>query len=141
MPIFAAVDIGANSVRLKIAELTRRRLKVVHEDREVTRLGESVFRSNTLSPDAMSHTVKVLTRFYRSAQKFGVEQVRVVSTSPLRDSKNARAFIEWVKSAVGWRIEIISGLEEGRLIHLGVLSNTRIEKKDVLMFDLGGGSC
>jgi exopolyphosphatase/guanosine-5'-triphosphate,3'-diphosphate pyrophosphatase len=141
MPIFAAVDIGANSVRLKIAELTRRRLKVIHEDREVTRLGESVFRNNTLSPDAMSHTVKVLTRFYRSAQKFRVEQVRVVSTSPLRDSKNARAFIEWVKSALGWRIEIISGLEEGRLIHLGVLSNTRIENRDVLMFDLGGGSC
>lgn len=141
MPIFAAVDIGANSVRLKIAGLTRRKLKVVHEDREVTRLGESVFRSNTLAPDAMAHTVKVLTRFYRAAQKFGAEQVRVVSTSPLRDSKNARAFIEWVKSAVGWKVEVISGLEEGRLIHLGVLSNLRIENKDVLMFDLGGGSC
>jgi exopolyphosphatase/guanosine-5'-triphosphate,3'-diphosphate pyrophosphatase len=141
MPIFAAVDIGANSVRLKIAELTRRKLKVVHEDREVTRLGESVFRSNTLAPDAMAQTVKVLTRFYRAAQKFGAEQVRVVSTSPLRDSKNARAFIEWVKSAVGWKVEVISGLEEGRLIHLGVLSNLRIENKDVLMFDLGGGSC
>ncbi len=141
MPIFAAVDIGANSVRLKIAELTRRKLKVVHEDREVTRLGESVFRSNSLAPDTMAHTVKVLTRFYRASQKFGAEQVRVVSTSPLRDSKNARAFVEWVKSAVGWKVEVISGLEEGRLIHLGVLSNLRIENKDVLMFDLGGGSC
>jgi len=141
MPIFAAVDIGANSVRLKIAELTRRKFRVVHEDREVTRLGESVFRNNVLAPDAMAHTVKVLTRFYRTAQKFRAEQVRVVSTSPLRDSKNARALIEWVKSAVGWKIEIISGLEEGRLIHLGVLSNTRIENKDVILFDLGGGSC
>jgi exopolyphosphatase / guanosine-5'-triphosphate,3'-diphosphate pyrophosphatase len=141
MPVFAAVDIGANSVRLKIAELTRRRLSVIHEDREVTRLGESVFRNNALAPDAMAHTVKVLTRFYRATQRFRAEKVRVVSTSPLRDSKNSRAFIEWTKSAVGWKIEIISGLEEGRLIHLGVLSNMRIEKKDVLMFDLGGGSC
>lgn len=141
MPVFAAVDIGANSVRLKIAELTRRKFRVIHEDREVTRLGESVFRNNTLAPDAMAHTVKVLTRFYRAAQKFRVEQVRVVSTSPLRDSKNSRAFIEWIKSAVGWKIEIISGLEEGRLIHLGVLSNARIENRDVILFDLGGGSC
>lgn len=141
MPVFAAVDIGANSVRLKIAELTRRRLSVVHEDREVTRLGESVFRSNSLAPDSMAHTVKVLTRFYRTAQKFRVEQVRVVATSALRDSKNSRAFTEWVKSAVGWKVEVISGLEEGRLIHLGVLSNARIENKDLLMFDLGGGSC
>src|SRR5437763_2357277 len=141
MPVFAAVDIGANSVRLKIAELTRRKLNVIHEDREVTRLGESVFRNNALAPDAMAHTVKVLTRFYSATQRFRAEKVRVVSTSPLRDSKNSRAFIEWTKSAVGWKIEIISGLEEGRLIHLGVLSNMRIEKKDVLMFDLGGGSC
>ena len=141
MPVFAAVDIGANSVRLKIAELTRRRLKVVHEDREFTRLGEAVFSNNTLAPDAMAHTVKVLTRFYRTTQKFRVEQVRVVATSALRDSKNARAFLEWVKSATGWKIEVISGLEEGRLIHLGVLSNVRIENKDVMMFDLGGGSC
>src|SRR5436853_2199781 len=141
MPVFAAGDIGANSVGLKVAELTRRKFRVIHEDREVTRLGESVFRNNTLAPDAMAHTVKVLTRFYRASQKFRVEQVRVVSTSPLRDSKNSRAFIEWVKSAVGWKIETISGLEEGRLIHLGVLSNARIKNKDVLMFDLGGGSC
>jgi exopolyphosphatase/guanosine-5'-triphosphate,3'-diphosphate pyrophosphatase len=141
MPVFAAVDIGANSVRLKIAELTRRKLRVIHEDREVTRLGESVFRSNALAPAAMAHTVKVLTRFYRATQKFRTERVRVVATSALRDSKNARAFLEWVKSAVGWKVEIISGLEEGRLIHLGVLSNLRIENKDVLMFDLGGGSC
>lgn len=141
MPVFAAVDIGANSVRLKIAELSRRKLKVIHEDREVTRLGESVFRNNTLAPDAMAQTVKVLTRFYRATQKFRAEQVRVVSTSPLRDSKNSRAFLEWVKSAVGWKVEIISGLEEGRLIHLGILSNVRIENKDVLLFDLGGGSC
>jgi exopolyphosphatase/guanosine-5'-triphosphate,3'-diphosphate pyrophosphatase len=141
MPIFAAVDIGANSVRLKIAQLTRRKLKVIHEDREVTRMGESVFRYNTLAPAAMAQTVKVLTRFYRAAQKFRVEQVRVVGTSALRDAKNSRAFTEWVKSAVGWKIDIISGLEEGRLIHLGVLSNLRIENKDVLMFDLGGGSC
>src|ERR1700741_2519072 len=136
MPVFAAVDIGANSVRLKIAELSRRKLKVVHEDREVTRLGESVFRNNTLAPDAMAHTVKVLTRFYRTAQKFRVEQVRVVGTSALRDAKNSRAFLEWVKSSVGWKVEVISGLEEGRLIHLGVLSNVRIENKDLLMFDL-----
>ncbi|HKT25352.1 MAG TPA: hypothetical protein VJR04_12160, partial [Terriglobales bacterium] len=131
MPVFAAVDIGANSVRLKIAELSRSKLRVIHEDREVTRLGESVFRNNALAPEAMAQTVKVLTRFYRATQKFHVEQVRLVATSPLRDSKNARAFLEWVKSATGWKVEIISGLEEGRLIHLGILSNLRIENKDV----------
>src|SRR5205823_12712867 len=105
MPVFAAIDIGANSVRLKIAELTHRKFRVIHEDGEVTRLGESVFRTNVLAPDAMAHTVKVLTRFYRASQKFRVEQVRVVSTRPLSASTNSRAFREWVRPAVGSAVE------------------------------------
>ena len=53
MPVFAAVDIGANSVRLKIARLVRRRLKTLEEDREVTRLGDAVFHSGMLAPQAL----------------------------------------------------------------------------------------
>ncbi len=141
MPTFAAVDIGANSVRLKIARLVRHRLQVIHEDREVTRLGESVFRNGTLDPHAMAHTVKVLQRFHRTAQGLGADTVRVVATSALRDTRNSRPFLDWVHSATGWRVEVISGLEEGRLIHLGVLSRTRTAKSRVLLIDLGGGSC
>lgn len=101
MPTLAAVDIGSNSVRLKIARLSGRRLFPVHEDREVTRLGESVFRSGILSPDAMAVTVKVLRRFHRAIQEAGADSVRVVGTSALRDARNSRAFLEWVRSATG----------------------------------------
>src|SRR6266576_5091744 len=141
MPTFAAVDIGSNSVRLKIARLQRGRPVNIHEDREVTRLGESVFRSGFLSPDAIALTVKVLRRFHRAAQKAGADTVRVVATSALRDARNSRAFLEWVRSATGWRVEIISGLEEARLIHLGLVSTLRVNSSSVLMIDLGGGSC
>ena len=112
MPTFAAVDIGANSVRLKIARLDRRRLKIVHEDRQVTRLGESVFRpGGVLSPAAMADTVNVLRRFHRAAQKYAVDSVRVIATSALREAANRKIFIDWVTSATGWRVEIISGAE------------------------------
>jgi exopolyphosphatase / guanosine-5'-triphosphate,3'-diphosphate pyrophosphatase len=141
MPTFAAVDIGSNSVRLKIARLIGHRLRSVHEDREVTRLGEQVFKSGFLSPEAMGETIKVLRRFHRAAQRLGADTVRVVATSPLRDARNTRAFLEWVRSATGWKVEIISGLEEARLIHLGLLSFARINVSPVLMTDLGGGSC
>ncbi|MGC2322391.1 MAG: exopolyphosphatase, partial [Terriglobales bacterium] len=141
MPTFAAVDIGANSVRLKIARLVRQRLRVVHEDREVTRLGESVFRTGMLDPHAMEHTIKVLRRFHRASQGHGADFVRVVATSALRDSRNARAFTDWVRAVTGWRVEIVSGLEEGRLIHFGVISGTRIGVSRLLLIDLGGGSC
>ncbi|MBV9087033.1 MAG: Ppx/GppA family phosphatase [Acidobacteria bacterium] len=141
MATFAAVDIGSNSVRLKIARPVRQRLHVLHEDREVTRLGEGVFRTGFLEPTAIAHTVKVLRRFHRAAQQFGANVVRVVATSALRDARNSSAFVDWVRSATGWQVEIISGLEEGRLIHLGVMSGTRTARSRVLLIDLGGGSC
>jgi len=141
MPTFAAVDIGSNSVRLKIARLTKHRLVEIHEDREVTRLGESVFRSSFLSPEAIAVTVKVLRRFHRAVQNAGADSVRVVATSALRDARNARAFLEWVRSTTGWDVNIISGLEEARLIHLGLVSTLRVNSSPVLMADLGGGSC
>jgi exopolyphosphatase / guanosine-5'-triphosphate,3'-diphosphate pyrophosphatase len=141
MPVFAAVDIGANSVRLKIARLMRGRLRVEHEDREVTRLGASVFQSGLLAPEAMAHTIKVLQRFHRSVQQHACDAVRVVATSSLRDAGNSRSFIEWARAATGWRVEVISGLEEGRLIHLGIALNERLTHRRVLMVDLGGGSC
>jgi len=99
MPIFAAVDIGSNSVRLKIARLRGRKLHSIHEDREVTRLGDGVFRSAFLSPEAMGETVHVLSRFHKAALRLGADQVRVVATSALRDAKNSQAFLEWVHSA------------------------------------------
>jgi exopolyphosphatase / guanosine-5'-triphosphate,3'-diphosphate pyrophosphatase len=141
MPVFAAVDIGSNSVRLKIARLRGHRLHAIHEDREVTRLGEGVFRSNFLSPESMAETVKVLRRFHRTAQRLGTDSVRVVATSALRDARNSQAFLEWVRSATGWQVDVISGLEEARLIHLGLVSNLRLSTSTVLMIDLGGGSC
>src|SRR5438270_1244661 len=141
MPTFAAVDIGSNSVRLKIARLQSGRLRPLHEDREVTRLGEGAFRSGFLTPESMAETVKVLRRFHRATQQIVTDTVRVVATSALRDARNSQAFLEWVRSATGWRVEIISGVEEARLIHLGLVSGPRVDPSPTLMMDLGGGSC
>jgi exopolyphosphatase/guanosine-5'-triphosphate,3'-diphosphate pyrophosphatase len=141
MPTFAAIDIGSNSVRLKISRLVGGRLKTIHEDREVTRLGEGVFCGGLLSPESMSNTVRVLRRFHRATQEAGTDSVKIVATAAMRDARNSRAFLEWVRSTTGWTIEIISGLEEARLIHLGIISAGRLGASSVLLIDLGGGSC
>jgi exopolyphosphatase / guanosine-5'-triphosphate,3'-diphosphate pyrophosphatase len=141
MPTFAAVDIGSNSVRLKIARLKAGRLHALHEDREVTRLGGGVFGSGFLTPESMADTVRVLRRFHRTTQQMGTDSVRVVATAALRDARNSQAFVEWVRSATGWRVEIVSGIEEARLIHLGLVSGPRVDRTPTLMVDLGGGSC
>jgi exopolyphosphatase/guanosine-5'-triphosphate,3'-diphosphate pyrophosphatase len=141
MPTFAAIDIGSNSCRLKIASVAQHHLKTLHEDREVTRLGESVFQTGEISPEAMAGTIKALRRFHKAVQLHVVDKVRVVATSAMRDARNAAAFTEWVRSATGWKVEVISGLEEGRLIHLGVVSHEPGAKGKCLLIDLGGGSC
>jgi exopolyphosphatase / guanosine-5'-triphosphate,3'-diphosphate pyrophosphatase len=141
MPVFAAVDIGSNSVKITIAELRQGRLITLHQDREVTRLGEGVFRSGNLDPQAMAHTLKVLRRFNKAVQSYAVERTRVVATSALRDSNNGHIFAEWLRTATRWKLEIITGLEEGRLIHLGVVASMRTPPPKLLLIDLGGGSC
>ncbi len=141
MLTFAAIDVGSNSCRLKIARVVAHRLKTLHEDREVTRLGSSVFDAGLVSPDAMAATLRALKRFQRAIQAHGVDQMRVVATSAMRDARNAPAFQAWVKAETGWSMEIISGLEEGRLIHRGLMSTEPGVNGRVLLVDLGGGSC
>src|ERR1700684_4059937 len=92
MPTFAAIDIGSNSVRLKISRLQAGRLKQVHEDREVTRLGEGVFSGGLLLPESMSQTVRVLRRFHRATQECGTDSVKVVATAALRDARDSGTF-------------------------------------------------
>jgi exopolyphosphatase/guanosine-5'-triphosphate,3'-diphosphate pyrophosphatase len=141
MPTFAAIDIGSNSCRLKIAKVVAHQLKMLAEDREVTRIGASVFESGLVSPEAMALTLRALKRFQRAVQTHGVDQIRVVATSAMRDARNGAAFQAWEKAETGWNMEIISGLEEGRLIHLGVSGAEQGMGGKVLLIDLGGGSC
>jgi exopolyphosphatase/guanosine-5'-triphosphate,3'-diphosphate pyrophosphatase len=150
MPTFAAIDIGSNSCRLKIARVAAHQLKTLHEDREVTRLGASVFECGLLSPQAMAATLQALKRFQRAVQARGVDQIRVVATSAMRDARNGPVFQAMVKAETGWEMEVISGLEEARLIHLGVMGSGEGQAElefepgaagRVLLVDLGGGSC
>ena len=140
MQTYAAIDIGSNSCRLKIARVQQHQLKLLHEDREVTRLGASVFESGVVSPESMASTLMALKRFYRTVKLHSADRVRAVATSALRDARNGQAFLAWVKSETGWDVEIISGLEEARLIHRGVMGEPGTQGK-CLLIDVGGGSC
>lgn len=138
---FAAIDIGSNSCRLKIGRVVQHRLHIVHEDREVTRLGASVFETGLVSPESMAATLRTLKRFHKAVQTYGADRVRAVATSAMRDARNSRAFTAWVRDETGWEVEIISGLEEGRLIHRGVVENEPGASGRCLLIDVGGGSC
>ncbi len=141
MPRFAAVDIGSNSMRLLVAEADAggepRRLA---EDREVTRLGESVFTHGVLSEEAIQATERVLGRFRGMIAALGGAETRAVATSATRDARNQGEFLGRAEAALGGPIEIISGVEEARLIGLGVNAVWPQNDEPVLIVDVGGGS-
>ena len=89
----------------------------------------------------MAATLRTLKRFHKAVQLHGADKVRAVATSAMRDARNSRAFLAWVRDETGWDVEIISGLEEGRLIHRGVVENEPGAGGRCVLVDVGGGSC
>ncbi len=141
MPRFAAIDIGSNSVRMEAAEVNPGQPpRILASDREVTRLGASVFRGGRISQEAMDFLCATLGRMAAMYQKLDVAAVRAVATSAVRDASNQQEFLARASAAIGTPVEIISGQEEARLIHLGVQSRWPQDAKRVLMIDIGGGS-
>lgn len=141
MPRYAAIDIGSNSVRMEAAELLPGEpARVLASDREVTRLGESVFRGGAVSEEALKSTCAVLARMAALYRKTEVVGVRAVATSAVRDANNQKEFLARASEAAGTPVEIISGREEARLIHLGVESVWPQKGRRVLILDIGGGS-
>jgi exopolyphosphatase / guanosine-5'-triphosphate,3'-diphosphate pyrophosphatase len=139
MPRYAGIDIGSNSVRMLVAETAPSGMRSLAADRSVTRLGESVFRSGRISEDAIRFLCEQLARMRETYSKFDVQGVRAVATAAVRDASNQHEVLERASQAIGTRVEIISGQEEARLIHMGVQS--RWPHKDrILIVDVGGGS-
>ncbi|MGA2434251.1 MAG: Ppx/GppA phosphatase family protein [Bryobacteraceae bacterium] len=141
MPRYAAIDIGSNSIRMLAASVTPGSpAKILAAERQVTRLGESVFRTGNVSPQAMELTCGVLAGMAARYKALDVVGVRAVATSSVRDARNQAEFVERASTAIGTPVEVISGREEARLIHLGVVSRWPHPGKRVLIVDIGGGS-
>jgi exopolyphosphatase/guanosine-5'-triphosphate,3'-diphosphate pyrophosphatase len=136
----AAIDIGTNSFHLVVARPTgNNRFDILARDKEVVRLGTGSGDMKELQADAIERGVAALGRFRRIADTFGAE-VYAVATSAVREAENRDEFLEaaLVKANIG--VEVISGVEEARLIHLGVLQAVPVFDQQVLVVDIGGGS-
>jgi exopolyphosphatase/guanosine-5'-triphosphate,3'-diphosphate pyrophosphatase len=141
MPRYAAIDIGSNSVRMLTAETSPGApVKVLAAERQVTRLGAGVFQDGRIPAETMQFVSENLSRMAQIYRKLEVIGVRAVATSAVRDASNQQEFVEKASSALGTPVEIISGAEEARLIHLGVQAQWPQPGKRVLMVDVGGGS-
>ena len=140
MARYAAVDIGSNSVRLEVAEVIGGTARILASDRQVTRLGASVFREGRVSAEALDLLCGVLAGMSVTWKRYDVLSIRAVATAAVRDARNQAEFLARTSLALGADIEIISGQEEARLIHLGVQSRWPHPKERFLIIDIGGGS-
>lgn len=140
MPRYAAVDIGSNSVRMMAAEVTDGGTRILAQDRQVTRLGASVFRTGRISQEALDFLCANLARMASAYSRLEVLGVRAVATSAVRDASNRQEFLQRTSVVLGTNVEIISGSEEARLIHLGVQARWPRPKERSLIIDVGGGS-
>ena len=137
----AAVDLGSNSFHMVVARLSHGELHVVDRIRDRVALAEGLDADRSLTPEATQRGLDCLSRFGQRLRDFPMGAVRAVGTSALRQARNGRTFLAAGREALGFPIEVISGLEEARLIYLGVSQSTSTDVGPRrLVIDIGGGS-
>ncbi len=138
-PVLAAIDVGTNSFHLVIAKIKQgARFDVIEREKVTVRLGHGGGDMKQLEPDAIERGVAALARMAQLARSKNAP-LRAVATSAVREAANADDFIR-AAAEVGVTVEVISGLEEARLIHLGVLQAVPVFDRRLILVDIGGGS-
>ena len=132
-----AIDCGTNSTRLLIVAASG---EAIRREMRITRLGEGVDSTGSLSEEACARTLDVLASYRSLMEEAGVVGGRLAATSAARDAANGPAFLEAASEVAGVEAEILSGEEEGRLSFAGAMDGLEPAAGDDLVLDIGGGS-
>lgn len=138
--ILAAVDLGSNSFHLQVARVEGKQIYALDSLREPVRLGAGLTPEKRLDEASQERALDCLRRFGERLRGLPRRSVRAVGTNSLRVAKNASPFLAKAQAALGFPIEVIAGLEEARLIYLGVAHLLPPSKQKRLIVDIGGGS-
>ncbi|HEX7671627.1 MAG TPA: Ppx/GppA family phosphatase, partial [Polyangiaceae bacterium] len=136
----AAIDLGSNSFHMVVARVADGQLVLVDRMKEMVQLGAGLDEERHLSPEAQARALACLERMGQRVRTLPEESVRVVGTNTLRLARNAESFLFSAEQALGQPIEIISGIEEARLIYSGVAHGMASSDERRLVVDIGGGS-
>lgn len=135
----AALDIGTNSFHMVVAKVVDQGFEVIAREKESVRIGHGAGEMKELSPEAMDRGIDCLTRMQQVAASLNADIV-AVATSAIREAKNKGEFIRRAKRESSIEIQVISGVEEARLIHLGALHAVGQPESTMFLCDIGGGS-
>jgi len=141
-PVVALVDLGSNSVRLMVVRINPNKTHtVLTRYKQMVRLGEGAFVKKRLAEQAMRRTIDALLNIAEIQKGYNAVDIAAYTTAAVRDAKNGSEFVERAAKETGVHFVVISGLEEARLIQVGVAADLRFEENSTALFiDIGGGS-
>jgi exopolyphosphatase / guanosine-5'-triphosphate,3'-diphosphate pyrophosphatase len=140
----AALDVGTNSFHLVVARFIGdgHQFEVISRQKEMVRLGSGEVETadmKTLEPDAIERGIAALRRCRLLADAHDAP-LYAVATSAVREADNAEDFLFRARTEAGVDVQVVTGVEEARLIHLGVLQALPVFDKRIVLIDIGGGS-
>jgi len=136
----AVIDVGTNSVKLLVAQVSGRRVDPLLEQSEQTRLGSGFYQTNRLQPAGIARTARAVAEFARKAAEWSAVSTRVIATSAARDALNQVELLAAIRAASGLAVEVISGTQEADWAFRGVVSTPVFAGQPLLIVDVGGGS-
>jgi exopolyphosphatase/guanosine-5'-triphosphate,3'-diphosphate pyrophosphatase len=137
----AAIDIGSNSIKLAVVDAAASdSFAVIAREKDVVRLGHDTLRKEHLDPSAIERAAECVKRYRSIAEARGAELIIAIATASIREANNSREFIREVEKSTGIRVEILSGIEEARLIGLAASQGCATRGATNINIDIGGGS-
>lgn len=136
----AALDLGSNSFHMVIAHVKGEEIQVIDRIKEMVQLAAGLGEDNLLDEDSQLRALQMLEKFAERLRPLSPGSVRAVGTNTLRQALNGADFLERAEVVLGHPVEIISGVEEARLIYLGVAHSVEHLWGSRLVVDIGGGS-
>ena len=133
------IDIGTNSTRLLVADVTGTSVHEVERHSEVTRLGRGVDYTQLLSDDAIELVCETVARYIERITELGAESTLVIATSAVRDASNGSAFVAELRERFALDCRVLGGDEEAHLTYTGAISS-RSGDESLLVVDIGGRS-
>jgi exopolyphosphatase/guanosine-5'-triphosphate,3'-diphosphate pyrophosphatase len=140
LPRLGIVDMGSNAIRMMVAELGGKALVLLENHRLPLRLGREVFETGQLPEATISAVIDAFRRFRATCDRLGVQHVRAIATSAMREARNREVVIDRVRDATGIEIEVISGTQEAYLLVQAVQARCSLATGRSVLVDVGGGS-
>ena len=137
---YAAIDLGSNSFHMIVGRLENNHIVLVDELREMVSMASGLKSNGEISEKCMQRCLDCLARFAQRVKHIHSSRMRIVGTNTLRKARNSATFLKRSEEYFERPIEIVSGIEEARLIYLGVSHSIADNENRQLVVDIGGGS-